>query len=143
MVWGAILWTLWGNICCYNWKQLPSGLLWSFSLGWKSTYKSARSRCYHGDHSAKWKSWKMPIIRLYVVLKAWVVKHMFLSQIWSQWRLSSVPNVWPDILCHSLFIKQKVCYKAFLMNISIYMFLQNILNWFHELSVEKISETYQ
>lgn len=113
MGWGAILWTLWGNICCYNWKQLPSGLLWSFSLRWKSTYKSACSRCYHGDHSAKWKSWKMPIIRLFVVLKAWVVKHMFLSQIWSQWRLSYVPNVWPDVLCHSLFYKAESLLQGF------------------------------
>lgn len=27
-----------GSTCCYNWKQLPSGLLWSFSLRWESTY---------------------------------------------------------------------------------------------------------
>ena len=64
-----------GSMCCYIWKhQVPSGLLWAFSLRWESAYKSVCSHCYHGDHWAKWKSWKMPIIRLYVVLKAWVEK---------------------------------------------------------------------
>lgn len=102
---------LWGEHVLCNWKhQLPSGLPWSFSLREESTYKSACSCCYHGDHFAKWISWKMLIIRLYVVLKAWEVKHMFISQIWYHWGLSYVPNVWPDVLY--LFIKQKVCYTG-------------------------------
>lgn len=81
-----------GKICCYNWKRLPSGLFWSFSLRWKSTYKSAWSPCYHSDHCIQWKSWKMPIIRLYVILKTQIVKHVCITDLVS-----------PEVeLCHNV-----------------------------------------
>lgn len=109
------------NTCCYNWKQLPSGLLWSFSLRWKSTYTSAWSRCYHGNHSAKWKPWKMLITRMYVVLKLWVVKHVFITGLVS---LEVEYCPWRVVRCFlSLsFLKQKVCDKS----ISFFFFFNYI-----------------
>lgn len=100
---------LWRNICYYNWKWLPSGLLWSFNLRWKSTCKSAWSPCYHGDHSTQWKFWKMPIIILHVILKTLVVKHVCITDLVSL-EVELCPNVQPYVLYHSLLMKQKVCY---------------------------------